>query len=113
MSGFRALTARIALATAVCALFATNARAQTTEWLCDASYENCRDPLVNLIRNENVGIDVAFWFMEDARLSSEIIKRWQAGVPGARHHRPARPARLRRRGTSGEPSTRSTSPTAC
>jgi len=68
------------VAVAVCSALAGNARAQTTEWLCDASYENCRDPLVNLIRNENVGIDVAFWFMEDARLSSEIVKRWQAGV---------------------------------
>ena len=34
-----------------------------------------------MIRNETVGIDVSFWFMDDARYSSEIIRRWQAGVP--------------------------------
>jgi phosphatidylserine/phosphatidylglycerophosphate/cardiolipin synthase-like enzyme/regulation of enolase protein 1 (concanavalin A-like superfamily) len=81
MSRIRFLAARVAVALVVCSAIAHNAHAQTTEWLCDASYENCRDPLVNLIRNETVGIDVAFWFMEDARLSSEIVKRWQAGVP--------------------------------
>jgi regulation of enolase protein 1 (concanavalin A-like superfamily) len=58
-----------------------SARARATERLCDASFEDCRAPLINLIRNENVGIDVAFWFMEDARYSAEIIRRWQAGVP--------------------------------
>jgi len=57
------------------------ARARAAESLCDASFQDCRGPLVNLIKNENVGLDVAFWFMEDARLSAEIIKRWQAGVP--------------------------------
>ena len=29
--------------------------------------EDCRAILINYIRNETVGIDVAFWFMEDAR----------------------------------------------
>src|SRR5262245_54381801 len=33
-----------------------------------------------MIRAETVGIDVSFWFMDDARYSNEIIKRWQAGV---------------------------------
>ncbi|MEO8522630.1 MAG: phospholipase D-like domain-containing protein, partial [Acidobacteriota bacterium] len=46
-----------------------------------ASFENCRTPLINLIRQETVGLDVAFWFMEDGRISAEIVKRWQAGVP--------------------------------
>ena len=36
---------------------------------------------MNLIRNETVGIDVAFWFMEDARYSAELVRRAQAGVP--------------------------------
>ena len=49
--------------------------------LCDASYQDCRTPLLNLIRNETVGIDVAFWFMEDLRYSDAIIDRWRAGVP--------------------------------
>jgi len=55
----------------------------TGECLCDTSYENCRDALIQLIRNEPVGggIDVSFWFMTDWRFSGEIIKRWQAGVP--------------------------------
>jgi phosphatidylserine/phosphatidylglycerophosphate/cardiolipin synthase-like enzyme len=62
------------------------AAAQTTpqgpnEWLCDASYQDCRAPLIKLIQNENVGLDVAFWFMQDARYKTEIIRRWQAGVP--------------------------------
>ena len=26
-------------------------------------------------------IDVSFWFMEDSRYSTELIKRWQAGIP--------------------------------
>ncbi len=51
------------------------------ESLCDNSYQDCRTPILNLIRNENVGIDVSFWFMTDSRYSQEIIKRWQAGVP--------------------------------
>ena len=29
----------------------------------------------------NVGIDVAFWFMEDARYTTELIRKHQAGVP--------------------------------
>jgi phosphatidylserine/phosphatidylglycerophosphate/cardiolipin synthase-like enzyme len=49
--------------------------------LCDPSYQNCRTPLLNLIKNERQGIDVAFWFMEDARYSTAIIERWKAGVP--------------------------------
>ena len=60
--------------------------AQTTpqgpnEWLCDASYQDCRAPLIKLIQQENAGLDVAFWFMQDARYATEILKRWQAGVP--------------------------------
>ncbi|MGH7634018.1 MAG: phospholipase D-like domain-containing protein, partial [Gemmatimonadaceae bacterium] len=51
------------------------------ENLCDSSVANCRTQLLTLIQNEHVGIDVAFWFMQDARYSNEIIKRWQAGVP--------------------------------
>ena len=79
-----AMQAALAIASVLAA--APVAHAQTTpqgpkEWLCDASYQNCRTPLIDLIRNESVGIDVAFWFMQDARFKTEIIKRWQAGVP--------------------------------
>ena len=55
-------------------------RAAAAERLCDPAFEDCRAPLVDLIRNENVRIDVAFWFMEDTRYANEIIARWQAGV---------------------------------
>jgi phosphatidylserine/phosphatidylglycerophosphate/cardiolipin synthase-like enzyme/regulation of enolase protein 1 (concanavalin A-like superfamily) len=57
------------------------ARASTLERRCDVAFENCKSPLVTLIRNEKVGIDVAFWFMEDANLAQELINRWKAGVP--------------------------------
>jgi phosphatidylserine/phosphatidylglycerophosphate/cardiolipin synthase-like enzyme len=66
--------------------------ARATEFLCDPSvsaqtqngvsvYPNCRQPLLDLIDHENVGIDVAFWFMEDQRYMNHIITRWKAGVP--------------------------------
>jgi phosphatidylserine/phosphatidylglycerophosphate/cardiolipin synthase-like enzyme len=51
------------------------------ERLCDPSVEDCRAPLLNLIANERVGIDVAFWFMEDARYTTALISRFRAGVP--------------------------------
>ena len=72
----------VASATVLACLFL----APATGWarqdrLCDNSYEDCRAPIIQLIRNENVGIDVSFWFMTDTRYSSEIISRWRAGVP--------------------------------
>src|SRR5687768_8224886 len=56
-------------------------RAAAADRLCDPSFENCRTTLLDLIRAEQVGIDVAFWFMEDARYSAALIERWRAGVP--------------------------------
>src|SRR5918996_1281152 len=44
-------------------VLATAPRATAADRLCDASFENCRTPLLNLIQTEQVGIDVAFWFM--------------------------------------------------
>jgi len=70
----RCLVALFALA-----VFAPSARAADT--LCDPSVSNCRTQLLTLIQNEKVGIDVAFWFMQDSRYMNEIIKRWNAGVP--------------------------------
>jgi len=61
-------------------LGATERSSSAADRLCDASFEDCRTPLISLIRNETSRIDVAFWFMSDARYSNEIIKRWQAGV---------------------------------
>jgi phosphatidylserine/phosphatidylglycerophosphate/cardiolipin synthase-like enzyme len=55
--------------------------ARAADTLCDPASDNCRTQLLTLIQNERVGIDVAFWFMQDSRYLSEIIRRWQAGVP--------------------------------
>ena len=60
-------------------LLASSTAAQ--ERLCDNSFEDCRAPIIDLIRAERVGIDVSMWFMTDWRYSTEIIRRWQAGVP--------------------------------
>jgi HKD family nuclease/regulation of enolase protein 1 (concanavalin A-like superfamily) len=55
--------------------------AVAAERLCDSAFEDCRRPLLDLIANEDVGLDVAFWFMEDSRYANAIIARWNAGVP--------------------------------
>jgi phosphatidylserine/phosphatidylglycerophosphate/cardiolipin synthase-like enzyme len=47
--------------------------------LCDSSYEDCRKPLLDLIKNESVGIDVSMWFMTDWRYKDALIERWKAG----------------------------------
>ena len=49
--------------------FATSAAG--AERLCDSAHENCRTPLLELIRAETGGIDVAFWFMEDPRYTND------------------------------------------
>jgi hypothetical protein len=51
------------------------------ERLCDPAFEDCRAPLWALIDNETVGIDVAFWFMQDTSFANKIIARHQQGVP--------------------------------
>ena len=57
------------------------AQAPTGERLCDTQFEDCRAPLLDLIRNERIGIDVAFWYMQDPRYATELTKRFNAGVP--------------------------------
>jgi HKD family nuclease len=52
----------------------------SAETLCDPSFENCRVPLINLIDAETKQIDVAFWFMEDARYTTALINAWNRGV---------------------------------
>lgn len=59
--------------------FTASAAAQDSH--CDASFQNCRTPLIQLIRNETVGIDVAQWFTKDSTIITELIRRHQAGVP--------------------------------
>ena len=55
--------------------------ANAADKLCDPGDEDCRAILINYIRNESVGIDVAFWFMEDARYTNELKLKFAAGVP--------------------------------
>ena len=62
-------------------LLAVAPAARAQERLCDNAFEDCRALILQMIRNERVGIDVSFWFMDDARYAHEIIRRWQAGVP--------------------------------
>jgi len=56
-------------------------RAGAETSLCDASAENCRTKVLNLIAAERMGIDVSFWFMDDARFSNALVKQWKTGVP--------------------------------
>jgi phosphatidylserine/phosphatidylglycerophosphate/cardiolipin synthase-like enzyme len=62
-------------------LLASAPSARAADTLCDPSTSNCRTQLLTLIQNEQIGIDVGFWFMQDSRYMTEIVKRWQAGVP--------------------------------
>jgi phosphatidylserine/phosphatidylglycerophosphate/cardiolipin synthase-like enzyme len=57
------------------------AQERLQERLCDTQYEDCREPLLELIRNEDQGIDVAFWYMQDYRYVHELMARHTAGVP--------------------------------
>jgi hypothetical protein len=54
--------------------------ASASERLCDVSFEDCRAQLIQLIQNENVEIDAAFWFMDDTDISGPLIKKIQSGV---------------------------------
>lgn len=50
------------------------------ERLCDTAFEDCRQPLWDLIDAETVGIDVAFWFMQDTSYANKIIAKYNQGV---------------------------------
>ena len=64
---------RLSLALAAAALLLVlPGRASAADRFCDPAFEDCRAPLLALIDNEQVGIDVAFWFMEDARYSAAL-----------------------------------------
>ena len=56
-------------------------RAQAQERLCDPAFEDCRTPLWNLIDAETVGIEVAFWFMQDSSYATKLVNKFKAGVP--------------------------------
>ncbi len=70
---------RVLLFLVLAGLVASTARAE--ERLCDPAAEDCRAALIQLIRAEQTGIDVAFWFMEDGRYANELVARARAGVP--------------------------------
>jgi hypothetical protein len=55
-------------------------RVTATEVLCDTAFESCRTRLLTLIDNEQVGIDVGFWVMEDSRIYTRLVSRKNAGV---------------------------------
>ena len=74
------MSCRAALFVAIVAILSAR-RADAADRLCDASNTDCRAPLLALINNERVGIDVGFWFMEDSRIYSALINRFNAGVP--------------------------------
>jgi hypothetical protein len=57
------------------------ARTQAQERLCDPAFEDCRTPLWQLIDAETVGIDVAFWFMQDSSYATKLVNKFKAGVP--------------------------------
>ena len=68
---------RLLLSAATVALVAlAGAPRAAAENLCDSSVNDCRAQLLTLIQNEQVGIDVGFWFMQDARYSAAIIKHY-------------------------------------
>ena len=75
---------RYAVAALLCfavTLAPSRASAQGLERLCDPGWEDCRQILIDYIRAERVGLDVAFWFMEDSWIAAEVISRHKAGVP--------------------------------
>jgi phosphatidylserine/phosphatidylglycerophosphate/cardiolipin synthase-like enzyme len=72
---------RVIVALAVGVLASAPAGARAADRLCDASFQNCRTPLISLINAERIGIDIGFWFMEDMRYVTAIVDRFKAGVP--------------------------------
>src|SRR5215211_2505292 len=62
-------------------LIASAMKVQAQERLCDSANEDCRAPLWALIDAETVGIDVAFWFMQDNSYATKLINKFKAGVP--------------------------------
>jgi hypothetical protein len=66
------------LAVAVCLLASQSARAQ--ERLCDPSWENCYGQILEQVRAETVGIDMAFYMIELPLLVDDLIARHKAGV---------------------------------
>ena len=83
MHVFRVLRSSVSFATLTVATAALAAvsTAQAQERLCDASKENCRTLLVDLIDREAVGIDVGVWVIKDGRIPSALTRAARRGVP--------------------------------
>src|SRR5690349_15348802 len=75
-------TARLPLAFLLAVIFAlfVPATSSAQERLCDPSFEDCYSPLLQLVRNENNGLDVAFYMIELPTLADDVIARKNAGV---------------------------------
>lgn len=63
------------------------ARQLSGDVLCDPGnvnpfpgYTDCRDILIDYMDREMVGIDIAFWFMEDDRYRSALLRAKSRGV---------------------------------
>jgi phosphatidylserine/phosphatidylglycerophosphate/cardiolipin synthase-like enzyme len=74
--------ARLALTLwfAIVFLFASPATQAQQERLCDPSWENCYGQILELVRNETVSIDMAFYMIELPLLVDEVIARHNAGI---------------------------------
>ena len=68
------------IAAAAALLLTLPGRALGADRFCDPAYEDCQAPLIALIDNEWVGIDVAFWFMEDGLLSAALERARKTGT---------------------------------
>src|SRR5215510_12576484 len=55
-------------------------RTPAQERLCDPSFEYCYGQIQEWVRNETVGLDVAFYMIELPGLVDDIIARHKAGV---------------------------------
>ena len=62
-------------------LFLTWQPAPAQERLCDPSFEDCYTPMLQAVRAETAGIDMAFYVIQLPGLADAIISRYQAGVP--------------------------------
>ena len=71
----------LSLFVGIYALLGSVMPATAVERLCDTAEEDCRAILLDLIRGEREAIDVAFWFMEDARYANELVTKAREGVP--------------------------------
>src|SRR5215216_389306 len=74
-------TPRLLISLVIAIILLPVASASAQERLCDTAFEDCRTPLCQLIDAETVGIDVAFWFMQDSSYATKLINRFKAGVP--------------------------------